>query len=176
MADVEDRGVDPGALERLRGLVRGARVVMLTTCEDEGQLHSRPMLPLELSDEGETWFFTDHGSKKVEEIRRHNNVCVTWMRADRVVVASGIGTPERDRGRMRELWNPLFRGWYPRGLDEPGLCLLRVRLVSAEFWDTRLVAPTRAAGFIKAVVQGRRWEPTEREHGVLALRPVAVMA
>jgi general stress protein 26 len=41
----------------------------------------------------------------------------------------------RDRQQMEALWSPWFRTWFPQGLDEPHLTLLKVAVAQAEYWD-----------------------------------------
>ena len=36
---------------------------------------------------------------------------------------------------MAELWNPSYRVWFPRGLEDPELALLRIDVETAEHWD-----------------------------------------
>ena len=36
---------------------------------------------------------------------------------------------------MRELWTANLDRWFPRGLEDPDLALLEVRIDKAEYWD-----------------------------------------
>ena len=38
-------------------------------------------------------------------------------------------------GWARELWTPAARSWFPKGVEDPHLTLIRVRIQSAEYWD-----------------------------------------
>ena len=40
-----------------------------------------------------------------------------------------------DPAKARELWSPFLKAWFPQGLDDPDLVLIRVEVESAEFWD-----------------------------------------
>jgi general stress protein 26 len=42
------------------------------------------------------------------------------------VSITGRGTVVRDRAKAKELWTELHRAWFPDGLDDPNLALLRV--------------------------------------------------
>ena len=33
------------------------------------------------------------------------------------------------------MWTPAARSWFPKGVDDPHLTLIRVRIQSAEYWD-----------------------------------------
>ncbi len=60
-----------------------------------------------------------------------------------------FGTAElvRDLDKARELWNPDLETWFPRGLDDPDLALLRVTVTRAECWDSPDGAVVHLSGF-----------------------------
>jgi general stress protein 26 len=163
---------EPEPIERIRRMIKGARVAMLTTVDPDGHLHSRPMATQEVTPEGDVWMFTSADSAKAGEIRNDANVSLTWSRPglDRYVCACGVAEVVDDRDRMRTLWNPLYKAWFPQGLDDRDLRLVRVRLVRAEWWSTPGRNITQAVGFVKALVSGQRWEPPEKVHGSVELR------
>jgi len=51
------------------------------------------------------------------------------------VALSGTGQILKDRAKARELWNPLAGAWFPDGVDDPNLALLRVEVEKGEYWD-----------------------------------------
>ena len=58
-----------------------------------------------------------------------------------------------------EPWNPILKAWFPKGLDEPDIALLKVAVEQAEYRDTASSKMVQPAGFVKAVVTGRPPEP-----------------
>ncbi len=124
-------------VERLRALLGGTRVAMLTTMEPGGALRSRPMAVQEIDEEGEAWLITERASAKVEEVEREHHVNLSFLRPmrGRYVSVSGRATVVRDEAKLRQLWHPTLQVWFPDGLDQPDLCLLRVRIDKAETWD-----------------------------------------
>jgi general stress protein 26 len=127
------------------------RVAMLTTVEETGGLRSRPMAVQEVTDEGVAWLFTSGGSAKVDEIGRIHHVNLCYLRPVRGVYVSMSGTAQvdRDPARIRELWHPLLHAWFPDGLDDPDLCLLKVEIEKADCWMapvSGLVQVARYAG------------------------------
>jgi hypothetical protein len=48
---------------------------------------------------------------------------------------SGTAELTSDRERIRRLWKPECRTWFPLGAEDPDLALLRVRVDRAEYWD-----------------------------------------
>lgn len=157
MANKHDKN-DKNEIEMLRGLIKGIRVAMLTTVDD-GHLRSRPMMTQDADKfDGDIWFFTDHDSAKIGEIERDRQVNVAYSDPDsqRYVSLSGTASLLRDRARIRELWSPIAKGWYPDGPEDPRLALLRVRVEKAEYWDSPSGRMVQLAGFVKAVATGER--------------------
>ena len=48
---------------------------------------------------------------------------------------SGTARVVRSEEKMRALWSPRLERWFPRGLDDPDLALIEVRIDKAEYWD-----------------------------------------
>ena len=125
------------SLERLGKLVEGIDIAMLTTRLDDGRLLSRPLRALQLDAEGALWFITDRNSHKAEEIRLQPQVNASFASGERnsYVSVAGCASVVFDKARLKELWSPAMSVFYPRGVDDPDLCLLRVQAESAEYWD-----------------------------------------
>lgn len=147
------------ALRKARTLLSGFRTAMLVTksegCDD---LHMRPMALLgDLSVfGGSLWFFTDDRSRKVREIRRNPTVSLAFLHDEesRYLQLSGTATTHTDRVKMRELFTPVVRTWFPDGLDDPHLTLLRVDVTGGVYWDSPGGVLRVLAAFTKAVVTG----------------------
>jgi general stress protein 26 len=159
------------ALEQLREKIDGIRIAMLTTVEEDGSLHSRPMATQETESDGDLWFFTAAGSPKTGEIRRDHRVNLSYADPDdqRYVSVSGTARVVRDPAKAKELWNPLLKAWFPKGLDDPELALLRVEVEKAEFWDAPSGKMVQLAGFLKALATGKRYEADPGEHEKIEL-------
>lgn len=143
-------------LEKLADLIEESRIAMLTTAEPDGTLRSRPLATLQLDARGALWFFTFASSPKVDEIERHRRVNLSYVnpRDEDYVSISGIAEIVRDRAKMRELWTPWVKPWFPRGLDDPDLVLLQVTIEQAEYWDAPDSAAKRLHGLAKALAAG----------------------
>lgn len=163
-------------VEKLRDLIQDIRVAMLTTVEEDGSLRSRPMATQKLTQkaefDGELWFFTGAGSEKVQEIRREQHVNVSYADPDdeRYVSVSGTALIVHDRAKAEELWSPVLKAWFPQGLDDPDLALLRVKVEKAEYWDSPSGKMVQLLGLVKALATGERYhaDPGENEKLELA--------
>jgi len=124
-------------MRKLATMIRGIKVAMLTTVGPDGRLKSRPMATQEAEYEGTLWFFTNAGSEKIGEILQFPNVNASYVSVEdhRYVSLSGRAAVVRDAGKARELWTPAHRTWFPLGLEDPELALLRVDVERAEYWD-----------------------------------------
>ncbi len=124
------------SIEKLQELTRDVHVVMLTTVDEDGSLHSRPMGAQPLGPDGVLWFFTETGTEKVDEVQREHEVNVAYSHpSDRWVSVSGTATLVHDRSKMRELWNPFVQAWFPQGPEGENVALLKVDVNSAEYWQ-----------------------------------------
>ena len=157
----KDRGE---SIEKLRELLHEIDFCMLTTIAD-GKLRSRPMSTQKFEFDGDLWFFTDANTHKVEEIEADSRVCVAYSQPDdnKFVSVSGQGEISNDRAKMEELWNPILKAWFPEGLGQPTLRLLRVRVEEAEYWDSSSSTVVQLAGFVKAMVTGQQIDPGDHD-------------
>ncbi|HSN88084.1 MAG TPA: pyridoxamine 5'-phosphate oxidase family protein [Thermoanaerobaculia bacterium] len=157
-------------VEKLRELIKGIRIAMLTTVDQDGSLRSRPMATQQTELDGDLWFFTSHSSAKVGEVGREHQVNVSYSDPDdqRYVSVSGTASVLRDRAKAEELWNPALKAWFPKGLDDPDLALLKVEVQKAEYWDAPSSTMVYLAGLAKAAVTGKRPDVGENEKLELA--------
>lgn len=150
-------------VEKLAKMIRGIKFAMLTTVDTDGSLRSRPMATQRAPFDGRLWFFTRASSHKVDEIREDAHVNVSYADPDKQNYVSVSGTCRlvRDGAKMKELWSPAYRMWFPDGLKDPDVALLRVDVTQAEYWDSPSSAMVHLYGMVKAVVTGRPAEPGE---------------
>ncbi len=143
-------------IKKLRELIKDIRFAMLTTVEEDGTLRSRPMATQQVEFDGDIWFFTNASAPKVDESQRNQHVNVSYSepKDQKYVSVSGTAQLVRDRHKIEQLWNPLYKAWFPNGLDDPDLALLKVSVDKAEYWNSPSSAVVRLVGFLKAVVTG----------------------
>lgn len=154
----------PEAIRRFNELVRDIKFAMFTTEHADGYLRSRPMVTQQTDADGALWFFTGLSTSKVEEIRKHRqvNVCYADPEEQSYVSVNGTGEIVRDREKMKSLWNPLYRAYFSKGLDDPDLALIKVTINEVEYWDSSSSRMVRMAGWVKALVTGDRSAMGER--------------
>jgi general stress protein 26 len=152
-------------IKKLRELIKDIKFAMLTTVEQDGTLRSRPMVTQQSEFDGNLWFFTNANAPKVDEVEQNQHVNVSYAEPDKqkYVSVSGIAELVRDRQKIEELWNPLYKAWFPQGVDDPNLALLKVSIEHAEYWDSPSAAVVRLVGFVKALTTGKPYSGGEHE-------------
>lgn len=126
------------ALQELNALLMRIGTAMFTTSENTHTLRSRPMaLQAFDQEEGVLWFFTNQHTPKVDEVSNFEYVNLNFSDPNEqtFVSISGVAELEFDRKKMLELWKPELKPWFPNGLDDPEISLLKVSIDKAEYWD-----------------------------------------
>lgn len=141
MHEREEGAADAGRA-KLRALLQRMRVVMLTTIDHGGMLQARPMALLPMAAPGlqsalALYFFTRASSHKIFEVRDADAVNLAYAspETETYVSLSGRAMLVRDRTALGELWSDDYAAWFPDGLADPDLALLRVEVEAAETWD-----------------------------------------
>lgn len=149
------------SLDKLWDLIKNLEVAMLTTLDSDGTLHSRPMATQQPSFDGHLWFFTQASAHKVDEVQHHRQVNVSYVDSEknRFVSVTGQAQVVRDTGKARELWQPYLRAWLPKGVDDPEVALIRVRVDQAEYWDSPSSKVEQIFGIFKAAATGEKSQP-----------------
>lgn len=157
-------------IQKLRDMVKAIDIAMLTTINEDGSLHSRPMsCNGEIEPNGDIWFFTYASSHKVIEVEQQQLVNVSFSdpHKQRYVSMSGSAQLVRDRQKIAELWQPQLKAWFPKELDEPDIALLKVTVEKAEYWDAPSSFIAHSISLLKAVTTGET--PNVGEHEKLNL-------
>lgn len=144
------------AIKSLRSKIKTIRFGMLTTLNDDQSLSSRPMTQQQLDDGGNLWFFISDTSLLARDITRHSNINVTFAEpADSVYVTlSGTAEVTKDREKAEELWSPAVGAWFPEGLNDPHLSLIKFTIHTAEYWDSNTNKMLQLFAVAKAAIIG----------------------
>jgi general stress protein 26 len=154
-------------MAKVGAMIKDIKMAMLTTEAEDGVLHSRPMATQETDFDGTLWFFTGISSGKVSELDWNPEVNLSFAQPSetKYVSVSGNGEIVRDRAKMRELWNDIYKAWFPQGLNDPDLALLKVEVSTAEYWEAKSGKMVQLFGYLKALATGERAQGGE--HGVI---------
>ena len=144
-------------VKKLAQLIKGIDFGMLTTLDADGRLYSRPMSHNgNVEFDGDVWFFTYANSHKVYEIesRPQVNVSFSSPKAQTYVSVAGRAELVRDKEKIKELWDPSLKAWFPDGLDTPEIALLKISAEKAQYWDAPSSPVAHAIGLVKSLVSG----------------------
>lgn len=101
-------------------------------------IYPRPMTAMAENARGPLWFFTASDTDFGEALERGRTLQALAMLAskDHELFATVGGTLVRDRDRatIERLWNPWVAAWFPGGIDDPKVRLLRMDTSGAEIW------------------------------------------
>jgi general stress protein 26 len=139
-------------LSHIRGILKSARVAVVTTRSDDNHLYSRPLALVDDEFDGTVWFLTEDPSAKTAEVRYEPEVNVSVADKHGYLSLSGVATVERDRERIRRFWNPWAEAWFDGGPDDERVALLRVSVSSAEYWSIDKSLPARVFEIAKALI------------------------
>ena len=137
----------------LKEMIEDIKIGMFTTADDDGTLRSRPLQTVGVEDDGTLWFFTSQSSPKVDEASADaGRVNVSYGNPAKhdYVSVSGRVSLVRDRAKMEAMYTPWVKVFFPKGLDDPDLALLRVQVEKAEYWDS----PGSSVGRLYALAKG----------------------
>jgi len=129
------------AIAKIRALLPAFRAAMFVTgLSRRTHPHSRPLaLQGDASVFGGTlWFFADERSPKIHELMADPAVSLLFQSdSDSCYMQlDGNASVVRDRAKMRELYTPVLKTWFPEGLDDPHLTLIRVDAMSGAYWES----------------------------------------
>lgn len=138
-------------IEQLAELIKDFSVAILTTICQDRSLCSRPMATLNQPFDGGMWFFTKADSTKAGEVEEEGQVNVTYENSqDSVYVSlSGRATLVQDRQQIEKLWDEDLRTWFPEGLKDPRLALLRVDVNKWAYKDGRCGEMSERSGQLR---------------------------
>ncbi|MFF2480370.1 pyridoxamine 5'-phosphate oxidase family protein [Paenibacillus sp. NPDC058071] len=124
---------DQEAIEKVRELIKGINIAMLTTVSDEG-LVSRPMKTQDVEFDGNLWFITKKDTGKFHELLRNRQVNAAYAGKSFVSIRGEAELVE-SVDKLKEFWNPVYEELLETSYDDPNLVLIQVKAETAEYWD-----------------------------------------
>jgi general stress protein 26 len=145
------------ARDELWERIENVRPAMMTTVDTDGSLRSRPMWTQGDGFDGSLWFFTADDAPKADELARNPQVGLSYADPDRDLFVSVSGRAElvHDRAKAEELWNTFAEAWFPEGVDDPHLALLRIDVDRAQYWEDKKPKVLQLAEIVVGAVTGR---------------------
>lgn len=143
---------------------------MLITRALDGSLHARPLAIAEIQPDSDVIFSTSLDSPKVAEIEAHPEVLVTFQGRSQFASLHGTASVVRDHAEIDRLWSESWRIWFPKGKEDPTLCLLKVSADRGEYWDTSGLEGIKfGIESLKARLAGRTAEKSDAQNAKVGL-------
>jgi general stress protein 26 len=161
---LEPRRVAPGYplvanhdhLGRVWDIIERVGTCMLTTNSAAG-LRARPLEARPHRSSGLIWFVTDFRSGKEHEIEVEHDVGLAFVDLKENAYLSITARAEirRDHAKAKEIWKTTDNMWWS-GPDDPNVCVLRVRPLTAELWDGPASKAVAIFEFVKSQLTGAK--------------------
>jgi len=147
------------ARTKLWDLIKDIRFAMFTTRHGNGHLHSRPMTTQnsKLDEDSNLWFFMSRKGEPVADLMAEPSVNVAYADtgADSYVSVSGTAAVVDDIAKKQQLWSKMAEAWFPGGVDDSDLALVRVTITHANYWDVKESKIVQLYQMAKAAVTGK---------------------
>jgi general stress protein 26 len=152
--------------QKIAELAKGIHICMMTTVATDGTMSSRPMAVQDEPFNGTMWFLTRAGSEKVDEIAVDRHVTLTFAEPSdsKYLALKGRASVSQDRAKIKELWNPMYKAWFPKGEDDPEIAVLRVDVSEADYWQASSGKIVMMAKYAVAAATGGKVEVGESGH------------
>lgn len=137
-------------------IMRGERFVMLTSVAEDSSLHSHPMVPQEVTDDADVWFFVGLQGEQADALRTHPEVNLAFAETGSWLSVAGRIRFVEDRAKVDELWNKGADAWFEGGKEDPNLGLAVFESESAQFWGQPGGKAAALASMVKSRVTGQR--------------------
>jgi general stress protein 26 len=123
--------------QKIWNFIKDTKTAMLTSEDENGDLHARPMHLVQDDYDGTIWFFTHYHSEKVDEIQSDRKVSLAFINQDKKIYVSlsGKANVTQNRQLIDKFWNPVVSAWFPNGKDNDDVALLEIKIHKGEHWN-----------------------------------------
>jgi len=151
------------ALDKIRELLKLFPIAFMVTVRQAVSGNGDPNLTARpigiVGDEefdGTLWFITDKRSRKVDAIESGALTTLLFQndKEGSYLHLRGRASVVEDRKKLEQLYTTLQRTWFPKGLDDPDITLVRFDTDEASYWDSHDSYVRLAAAFAKSIVTG----------------------
>jgi general stress protein 26 len=145
------------AFEKVKELLAKFPIAFMVTIDD-GAFTARPIgiVGDQATFDGTLWFITDKRSRKVAAIE-HGAMTTLLFQNDKegaYLHLTGRAAVVEDRAKLEELYTTLQRTWFPKGLDDPDITLVKFSVEEGNYWDSHDSYLRLAFAFAKSIVTG----------------------
>jgi len=161
---------DTDAEQHLWPLIKSIKFALFTTRQGNGDLHSRPMTTQNKTmPDDKLWFFMSARGDTAQELAQQPQVNIGYADPGKDIYVSVSGSAQvvDDKSQREALWTKFAQAWFPGGVDDPDLALVRVTVSHAHYWNVGENKLTQLLVMAKAVFSGEK--PMLGESGEVVL-------
>ena len=130
-------------LEEISEKMRDIDFAVLATQTENGAVAGRPMSNnREVEFDGDSYFFTCDDTRAVSDIRRNPNVGLSYQSKSGMLgmkpfflTLEGTASLIKDKAEFAEHWIKDLEAWFKKGIETPGLTLIRVEAKRLHYWN-----------------------------------------
>ncbi|WP_460772602.1 pyridoxamine 5'-phosphate oxidase family protein [Microbacterium sp. GXF7504] len=135
--------------ETLVRLMKDFRFAMLATVAPDGSLVAHPLTVQDAEFDGDLWFVLSTRSTTAQNLARDRQANVSLSSNTAWVSLSGEASFVEDRAKLEEVWSPVLEAWFPDGIDDPSVGLLKFTADGAEYWHSPGGVVVRAVALLR---------------------------
>ncbi|MEF2278653.1 pyridoxamine 5'-phosphate oxidase family protein [Deinococcus sp. YIM 134068] len=126
------------SIKAMAAIIKDVKFAMLTVITENGHLQAHPMTTQQAEFDGDVWFLGGKDTKQVQSMRAQPQVNVSYSDPDKGNYVSISGTAElvEDRAKLEELWSDGYKAYFPGGIDDPTIQLVKINATGGEFWGS----------------------------------------
>lgn len=125
------------------------RFAMLTTVASDGSLVAHPLTVQDTEFDGDLWFVLSTESTTARNLAHDRQANVSLSSDKAWVSLSGEAAFVQDRAKLEEVWSAPLEAWFPGGVDDPTVGLLKFSADGAEFWHSPGGVIVRAVALLR---------------------------
>ena len=151
--------------QKLTKMISVGNVCTFTTLDRHGKVNSRRTPTAGIDTEANLWFFTDDANRSRGPVER-NFAHLMYSKGDKTsyIRVCGNSISVNNKEKLREFWSPQMKEWFPLGLDDPKLALVKVKTREIDFYNA---SPNKIAAIfnrLKAFFSGNKSADTENRN------------
>jgi general stress protein 26 len=148
-------------IAKLYETIDDIKTAMMTTRRRDGHLESRAMATQKRAAGADLWFVTSDDSPKVRAIEGDPHINLAYYQDGNWISVSGTATLSRDPRKIRDLYAPDWKAWFPEEgdprhgtPDDPRLVLIGVQAEAAMFFEMNKPKPVVIYEMVKGWLTG----------------------
>lgn len=152
--------------KKIAELAKGIHICMMTTVSPDGSMASRPMAVQDVPFDGTLWFLTRDSSEKVGQIVEDQHVSLTFAEPSdsKYISLKGKASVSKDKAKIHELWNNMYKAWFPGGEDDPQIAVVRVDVSEGDYWEASSSKLVMGVKYLAASLTGGKVPVGEAGH------------